>query len=40
MKVFREKISRKDQVDGGIRAIGQEVVILCKNFDAYGVHLN
>lgn len=38
MRVFKEDISREDQVAG--RKIGQEVVILCNDFNAYGVHLN
>ena len=38
MKVFEDKIERTDQVEGGI--IGENIVILCKDFDAYGVNLN
>ena len=40
-KIFKDKITDTEQVEGTqAKHIGQEVVILCGDSDAYGIHLN
>ena len=40
-KIFKDTITSMEQVEGTQpKHIGQEVVILCGDSDAYGIHLN
>ncbi len=40
-KIFKDKITDLDQVEGTkAKHIGQEVIILCGDASAYGIHLN